>query len=71
MTQRTVRRYFYPSDPLLCYTAKKGDIALTEILSHDAYTDARSWDWEAPLMISSKEGREDIVKLLLQSGTFF
>lgn len=66
--QRTVRHYFQPSNSLLCYTEKKS-IALREILPfHDTYLHARSWDWETPLMIASKEGRGDIVKLLLQSG---
>lgn len=40
------------------------------LLSHGAYPDSRNLTFETPLMIASREGHEDIVRLLLQKGAF-
>lgn len=40
------------------------------LLAHGAYPDSRNLTYETPLMIASREGHGDIVRLLLQKGTF-
>ena len=40
------------------------------LLAHSAYPDSCNLIYESPLMIASRGGHEDIVRLLLQKGAF-